>query len=1002
MAADTGSGRPLSLKAETLEAAHNVAARVATPILVEGSAAPPQALSQPPVPIPNVVPPRQGDGGDFFADAGSEERKRFEEAVRNGAWDHDDLDLSVPEDDQLKKAAQPGAAQIVIPSAAILFANLPNGSKDVAAGALLAGMADVVDAATKGGADAINDMKENAANAGAQVLKDVHDAAAAHPGLAGLKDVAQTAISSGAKAIQDVRRSATESGEEVLSDIADACKGVSRAQERGGGGNPVSPAAAVNLDSSSNFPSAPTAARTTGDAPFDRYGKAEEPRRSGRRDLTDEDDRHKRRRKTGEDSRTIVNKKAIVISVFLSAFAALVAVGLPYLSGAKSLSIQMPWPGSQADISTFPRGDWRVTYRTDQGVTSTDMIVRRRGSAIYGGGRDPVGDYRIDGQVTSNAVQFAKTYLHGSRQSLPITYKGYVTHRQNSAYWTGSITIEPTRRRLRAPIVKPIGVWESFYTGPRPWECFDFKYFNEDDWREFFAVSAGAMVALGVFAYMLALKVFGLNGWLNQRAKNEYVPSQFKDEHKRVLADFARPLKPGGLPIGFRNEWRPWLPLSPRLLSLPPALRNQNPHVLIVGGTHKGKSRLVAKMAAHDIESGDRGVVVLDSDGSLVDLLIDWIAAHPKGAQLAKRVIILDGSQTSNIQSFNPLAEYGGDLQGLANSVVYGFKAIYTEPPGAQSQWNPQTANILRNAAQVLAANNCTLADLPRLLQDNDYRDILLDRIEKMKHERAEYPMLLESWSQYKKLARTDQWITWVEPILNRLTPSLGDSRIRPLLSNSAPPLDLEALIKEGKILLVRLPKGQLHEAGHLFASLLITCLKHTATLLGAKRSAEPVALYIDEFENVLALETIESLAQESGRAKIGLITVARTLQGVPEEFRQKMTLSFGTIMAFSLAKKDADLLAPQMFRVDGRKRKHTTLTNWVCQVNSSPQIELISDEEKLSVDKLVGQEDRKFFCYKVGSTAGVFHARSFEFRDVNSEAIKRKLVEKMLAGRST
>src|SRR5262249_36074978 len=133
---------------------------------------------------------------------------------------------------------------------------------------------------------------------------------------------------------------------------------------------------------------------------------------------------------------------------------------------------------------------------------------------------------------------------------------------------------------------------------------------------------------------------------------------------------------------------------------------------------------------------------------------------------------------------YNPLEmPDDGDLQSAASSLVYGFKAIYTEPPGSQSQWNAQTANILRNAALLLMANGKTLTDLPALLQDNDFRDILLESVEKRKNERVEYGTLIDTWSQYKKLARTDQWINWVEPILNRVGPMLSDPRIRPLLT---------------------------------------------------------------------------------------------------------------------------------------------------------------------------------------------------------------------------
>ena len=43
------------------------------------------------------------------------------------------------------------------------------------------------------------------------------------------------------------------------------------------------------------------------------------------------------------------------------------------------------------------------------------------------------------------------------------------------------------------------------------------------------------------------------------------------------------------------------------------------------------------------------------------------------------------------------------------------LKAIYSEPPGSQSQWNAQTADILRNSVLLLMANDKTLLDLPGL-----------------------------------------------------------------------------------------------------------------------------------------------------------------------------------------------------------------------------------------------------------------------------------------------
>ncbi len=123
----------------------------------------------------------------------------------------------------------------------------------------------------------------------------------------------------------------------------------------------------------------------------------------------------------------------------------------------------------------------------------------------------------------------------------------------------------------------------------------------------------------------------------------------------------------------------------------------------------------MAKMITSDIESGDRALFIVDSDGSLSELILRWMASEPQGKEYAKRVMIIDPTHrgTSTL-SYNPLRmPDDGDLPNAAAAIEYGFKAIYTEPPGSQSQWTPQTAQILRSAALLLMINNRSLADLP-------------------------------------------------------------------------------------------------------------------------------------------------------------------------------------------------------------------------------------------------------------------------------------------------
>lgn len=75
---------------------------------------------------------------------------------------------------------------------------------------------------------------------------------------------------------------------------------------------------------------------------------------------------------------------------------------------------------------------------------------------------------------------------------------------------------------------------------------------------------------------------------------------------------------------------------------------------------------------------------------------------------------------------------------------------------------------------------------------------------------------------------------------------------------------------------------------------------------------------------------------------------------------------------------------------------KQQTLQNIFNRVNTNPQFELIADEEKLNVDRVVGMEERTFFAYRIGTVAGVFQVRSFDFKSATDMTIDSALLNAM------
>lgn len=512
------------------------------------------------------------------------------------------------------------------------------------------------------------------------------------------------------------------------------------------------------------------------------------------------------------------------------------------------------------------------------------------------------------------------------------------------------------------------------------------------------SISLAVGLVIGGFLFLASVKLFGVNGLLNVIEKNKYIPSQYKKQHCKIMNELgARPQK-GSVPLGSRYEWRPAQCWLPRDLSLTAARRNRNPNILVLGGAGHGKSRLVEAMIRKDIEHDDRAVVVIDSDGSLVDRLINWIAVQDNCDELLDRVRVVDPCAADTTIGFNPLlVEDEENLNQVASAVVSAFKCIYMESPGAQNQWTQQTANILRNALILLGLNSKSLADLPRLLSDNDFRDLCLRTLESRKKD-PQAEALLDAWANYKKMARSENWINWIEPILNRLQPVIADVRIRRLLCERENSLDMTDVLVEKRIVLVKVPRVRLEQGSGILGSLIVTGVKQAAVQIIASRNKNPFpcAIYLDELGDFVDKDCFESIAADSRQLQVGITAVMRSMQTVPDDFKSALNKNIGLFVTFALMRKDAELLGPQMFRVDGRKTKTNPLPTRANPIGSSPTFELISDEQSLSVDRLTGQEERTFFCYLAGSEAGVFKLRAPQVEDVPPDSVDPDIVEQL------
>ena len=179
------------------------------------------------------------------------------------------------------------------------------------------------------------------------------------------------------------------------------------------------------------------------------------------------------------------------------------------------------------------------------------------------------------------------------------------------------------------------------------------------------------------------------------------------------------------------------------------------------------------------------------SQGDLVESILERL---PEGCE--DRTCVVDPDDRKDAVGLNVLA--GSDPDLIVDHVAGVFKRIY-EP-----WWGPRTDDIMRAVPDARADPGATLAEVPLLLTDFDWRRAIRERL-------ADVGGLSAFWSWYERLPE-QQRAQHIAPLLNKLRSFLLRGPVHAIVGQATPKRDIESLIDEGGLLLVRVPKGTLGE----------------------------------------------------------------------------------------------------------------------------------------------------------------------------------------------
>lgn len=392
-----------------------------------------------------------------------------------------------------------------------------------------------------------------------------------------------------------------------------------------------------------------------------------------------------------------------------------------------------------------------------------------------------------------------------------------------------------------------------------------------------------------LFAWPLLLNAQELSGLLGIPVEAEQVPGLHLGGCRQLAPSPAIPTS--GVVLGLST-----FPGSERVIALDP--QAQLRHLHAVGPTGTGKSTLLLNLITQDIALG-RGVTVLDPKGDLVADILERIPERRRGD-----VIVVDATDEIAPVGINPLRAVHGNGEVIVENLVGLMHSLWS------FSWGPRMDDILRAAMLTLVQRpGMSLVEVPALLLQDSFRQRFLGALDD--------PVGLESfWGWFSNLSDAERSTVVAAP-LNKLRAFTMRPRIRRIIGQSNPNLDMREVLRDGKIVLVNLASGLLgQDAAALLGALIVAELWNATTARAGlpQRQRRLHVAYLDEFQHFLHLPTpIATVLAEARGLGLGMVLAHQHLHQLPKEIREGVLANARSSVTFQCSRSDATVLAREL-----------------------------------------------------------------------------------------
>lgn len=316
-------------------------------------------------------------------------------------------------------------------------------------------------------------------------------------------------------------------------------------------------------------------------------------------------------------------------------------------------------------------------------------------------------------------------------------------------------------------------------------------------------------------------------------------------------------------------------------------------HLYMVGKSGTGKSKMLELLIKEDILAG-HGVGVLDPHGDLVDAVLKYVPEHRMDD-----VVYFNPADFEYPVAFNPLEQVPPELRVR---VTIGFIDIFKKLFG--NNWTNRLEHVLRyTTLALLDSPNTTVLSILKMLSDKNYRQKIVARIQDS--------VIKNFW--------VNEFAAWSEkfdneaimPILNKVGQFVSTALIRNIVGQSANKINIEHIMNGGKILLMRISKGNLgEENAALIGAMVVTKIQQAAMARTTipEEQRRDFYLYCDEFQ-YFATDTFAEILSEARKYHLNLTMAHQYMGQLSHIIRTTAFGNVGTIINFRVGAEDAAIL---------------------------------------------------------------------------------------------